>query len=248
MKAMILAAGLGTRLRPLTNDLPKALVRVRDLPIIDIIIQRLAHYGFRDIVINLHYLPDKIISFLKTLDYKGIHFYLSEEKDKILDTGGGIKYAREWLEDGQPFLVHNVDVISDIDLLKMYQFHQTEKALATLAIKDNNSHRNLLFDRDWLLSGWENRDSCEKKIIRKADHRDLQPIGFCGIHVISPDIFDLMQKEEVFSIISTYVQLASEYKIVGYPVENNLWMDIGSHQQLEAANRIDPEKYLIRPI
>ncbi len=248
MKAMILAAGLGTRLRPLTNNLPKALVKVQELPIIEIIIRRLAYHGFRDIVINVHYLPEMIISFLETRDFQGIHFYISHEKDKILDTGGGIKKAREWLDDGQPFLVHNVDVISNIDLLEMYRFHQAENVLATLAVKDKTSPRCLLFDNDWLLSGWENRETGERKIIRRTSPGDLQRIGFCGIHVINPDIFDLMQKEEVFSIINTYIQLASEYNILGYRVEENLWMDIGSHQQLEEANRIDAENYLKKPL
>ena len=244
MKAMILAAGLGTRLRPLTNTLPKALVKVQNIPIMEIIIRQLSFYGFKDIVINLHYLPDQILSYLDSQNHRDIRFYVSHEADKILDTGGGIKHAREWLDDGNPFLVHNVDVISDIDLLEMYRFHQAENALATLAVKDKNSPRSLLFDRNWILSGWENLDTDERKIIRKESPGDLHRIGFCGIHVISPEIFNLMQKENVFSIINTYIQLASDYKIVGFPAEENLWMDIGSHQQLKEANKLDPEKYL----
>jgi NDP-sugar pyrophosphorylase family protein len=244
MKAMILAAGLGTRLRPITTSIPKALVRVQGLPILEIIIRRLAHYGFKDIVINLHYLPDPILSFLKKLNPYDIRIQISHETDRILDTGGGIKKARKWLDEGQPFLVHNVDVLSDIDLLEMYHYHLDREVLATLAVKNRNSSRSLLFDRTWRLSGWENRDTEERKIIRKTDPGDLQQIGFCGIHVISPKIFDLMQDDEVFSIINTYVQLAAEYTIVGFPAEENLWMDIGSHQQLREANRLDPGKYL----
>jgi NDP-sugar pyrophosphorylase family protein len=244
MKAMILAAGLGTRLRPITDDIPKALVRIRDLPILEIIIKRLAYYGFREIVINLHYLPEKIIEFLENRNFQGIRIYFSSENQKILDTGGGIKHARRYLEDGTPFLVHNVDVISDIDLLKMYQYHQSRNTLATLAVKDKNSRRCLLFDKDWLLSGWENLDTGERSILRSYYGKDLIRIGFCGIHVISPQIFDLMQKENVFSIINTYIQLASRYRIGGYTVEDNLWMDIGSHKQLEIANQIDPANYL----
>jgi len=244
MKAMILAAGLGTRLRPLTNHIPKALVRIQKLPILEIIIRRLVHYGFRDIVINLHYLPRQILSYLETRTGPGIQIHISHEEDQILDTGGGIKKAREWLDDGSSFLVHNVDVLSDINLLDMYQFHLNENALATLAIKDKNSRRSLLFDQEWRLAGWENHDTHERKIIHRVNTANLQPMGFCGIHVISTEIFDLMQKEEVFSIINTYIQLAAEYKIVGFTAEENLWMDIGSHEQLREANKLDPGKYL----
>jgi len=244
MKAMILAAGLGTRLRPITDKIPKALVKIHDLPILEIIIQRLVYYGFKEIVINLHYLPEKIISFIEGKNFRGARIYFSHEKEKILDTGGAIKQARKYLDDGRPFLVHNVDVISDIDLLKMYRYHQSLKALATLAVKDKKSRRSLLFDNNWLLSGWDNMDTRERKIIRSGNSNGLMGIGFCGIHVISTEIFDLMQEEEVFSIINTYIHLASRHRIVGYSVEDNLWMDIGSHQQLELANRIDPVKYL----
>ncbi|MBS0001097.1 MAG: NTP transferase domain-containing protein [Cyclobacteriaceae bacterium] len=244
MKAMILAAGLGTRLRPLTESIPKALVSIHGMPIIGIIIRRLINFGFTEIIINLHYLPEKIISYIETLNLPGINFYFTHETEKILDTGGGIKNARKYLNDGEPFLVHNVDVISDIDLYRMYRFHQPAKAMATLAVKGKNSQRSLLFDKDWLLAGWENRNTGERKFIRPSGREGLTPTGFCGIHVISPDIFDLMQKTEVFSIINTYIELAASYRIYGYPVEDNLWMDIGSHKQLEEASQIDPEIYL----
>jgi NDP-sugar pyrophosphorylase family protein len=244
MKAMILAAGLGTRLKPLTDTMPKAVVRINGIPIIGIIIRRLVNYGFTDIIINLHYLPEQIISYVESLQYPGISFWFSHEKERILDTGGGIKNARELLEDGQPFLVHNVDVISDIDLARIYQFHQSREAIATLAVKGKESHRSLLFDKDWLLAGWENSHSGESRIIRQPEGGSLRRIGFCGIHVISPEIFDLMQDDKVFSIINTYMQVGADHRIYGYPVEHNLWLDIGSHRQLEEANLIDPGKYL----
>jgi NDP-sugar pyrophosphorylase family protein len=244
MRAMILAAGFGTRLKPLTDTLPKAMIRINGIPIIGIIIRRLVYYGFTDIIINLHYLPDEIVSYVKSLNLPGVRFYFSHEKEKILDTGGGIKFARELLDNGQHFLVHNVDVISNIDLNGIYHFHQSAKAMATLAVKGKNSHRSLLFDRDWLLAGWENSATGESRIIRLPANKMFKRIGFCGIHVISPAIFDLMQTEKVFSIINTYMQIGADQKIIGFPVEDNLWLDIGSHQQLEEANRIDPAKYL----
>jgi len=245
MKAMILAAGLGTRLRPITNTIPKALVKINSISMLGIIIQRMKYFGFNEIIINLHYLPEKIISYLEEKKYFGINICFTHEKDKLLDTGGGIKHARQFLDKGEPFLVHNVDVISNIDLGKIYKYHLDHDALATLAVKNKGSERSLLFDHLWQLSGWENSDTGENMIINEKRANGLRRIGFCGIHVISPEIFDLMQKDHVFSIINTYMDLASDHKIIGFNAEKNLWIDIGSHDQLEAARKIPPQAYLI---
>ncbi len=246
MKAMILAAGLGTRLRPLTNSTPKALVKIKGKTMLEIIIQRMKHFGFHDIVINVHHLPEKIISYLHEKKHFGINIYFSHENDKLLDTGGGIKQARQFLDKSGPFLVHNVDVISNVDLGKIYNYHIEQNALATLVVKNKGSDRSLLFDRNWHLAGWKNITTGEYKIITDNNSAGLHGIGFCGIHVISPDIFDLMQSNQVFSIINTYMNIALNHKIIGYNAEKNLWIDIGSHEQLETASKLDPQTYLIK--
>lgn len=244
MKAMILAAGLGTRLRPLTESVPKALVEVHGRPILDIIIRQLKRYGFNDIIVNIHHHYDQIIDFLNANNNFDINIQISDEKDQILDTGGGIKKASWFLKGKDPFLVHNVDVISDINLKNIYDFHCLHKPLATLAVKDKGSTRSLIFDGSYRLGGWENSDTGESKLISRVNNMDITRIGFCGIHVIDPSIFQYMEDEAKFSIITTYMNLASEYLIYGYPVEGSLWIDIGSFEKLEYAQTIDPKTYL----
>ena len=243
MKAMILAAGLGTRLRPVTSTIPKAMVEVKGIPILEIIIRRMIHFGFDEVAINVHYHADKIIDFLNSKNNFDITIHISDESNEILDTGGGIKNAAPFLEGSEPFMVHNVDVLSDIDLRAFYEFHKHHNPIASLAVKDKNSSRSLLFDNSWELSGWKNSLTGVSRII-KNDQYDLRSIGFCGLHVINPEIFSIMKEKGIFSIITTYMNLASEYKILGYPVENNLWIDIGSHEQLKKVQSIDPKIYL----
>jgi NDP-sugar pyrophosphorylase family protein len=244
MKAMILAAGLGTRLRPLTETIPKALIEVNSRPILEIIILRLKKYGFKDIIINVHHHYQQILEFLISHDNFGINIQISDENERILDTGGGIKKASWFLDGSEPFLVHNVDVISDIDLKEIYDYHYRRKPLVTLAVKDKDSARSLLFDKSNRLCGWENRDTGESKIIGNLDEKEMTRIGFCGIHVIDPLIFKYMGEKEKFSIITTYMNAAADQIILGYPVEENLWIDIGSFKQLEHAQSIAPDEYL----
>jgi len=244
MKAMILAAGLGTRLRPLTESIPKALIEVHDRPMLEIIILRLKKFGFEDIIVNIHHHHDQIIDFLNAKKNFGINIQISDENEQVLDTGGGIKKASWFLDGPEPFLVHNVDVISDIDLRAIYDFHVRHRPLATLAVKDKKSARSLLFDASYKLCGWENAETGESKIIHGVKQNDLVRIGFCGIHVIDPEIFKHFGSEKVFSIITTYMNLVESNIIYGYPVEENLWIDIGSFEQLQYARQIDPEIYL----
>jgi len=244
MKAMILAAGLGTRLRPLTKNVPKALVEINGRPILEIIILQLKSYGFSDIIINIHHHYNQVIDFLRANDNFDVNVQISDEKDKILDTGGGIKKASWFLNDNKPFLVHNVDVISDINLKDMYDFHCKRHPLATLAVKDKDSSRSLVFDHSYRLFGWENSSTGESRIVSALEKSDKTNIGFCGIHVIDPDIFQHMNSNDKFSIITTYMNVSLEHPIIGYPVEQNLWMDIGSFEKLEHAQAIDPQIYL----
>lgn len=244
MKAMILAAGFGTRLKPLTESIPKAMVPVNGTPIIELIIKRLKKAGFTEIIINLHYLGHLIREHCEKNNYFGINIKFSDETDKILDTGGGIKKAAWFLDGDSPFLVHNVDVISNIDLKAVYDFHMIHKGLATLVVKGKDSARSLLFDQNWKIAGWRNSQTGIEKIIHGNKASKLMSIGFCGIHVIDPAIFKLIETEDVFSIITTYMRLAGSHPIYGFPIEKNLWIDIGSHEKLAFANSLQPGAYL----
>lgn len=244
MKAMILAAGLGTRLRPLTNTLPKALVPVNGKPILEIILLRLKYSGFSEVIINVHHHYRQIMDFVQSKRNFGMKIVFSHEKERVLDTGGGIKNASWFLKGEEPFLVHNVDVISDIDLKALYAFHQQKTGLATLAVKGKDSPRSLLFDSSMRLCGWENTETSKKRIIPGLNNGPTLAIGFCGIHIIDPEIFEYMEGEAIFSIITTYMEQAGNRAIYGFPVDDHLWIDIGSFEKLEYARSLDPALYL----
>lgn len=230
MKAMILAAGLGTRLRPMTDTIPKALVPIHGTPILELVIARLKSYGFREIIINVHHFADQIIEFLRARNNFDIYIQISDERDLLLDTGGGVKRAA-WFFDNQPFVVHNVDILSDIDLNALYEAHLHSQSIATLAVMRRHSTRSLLFDQDFRLCGWQNRRSQEQKIARPSA-QNLTPLAFSGIHVIDPAIFNLMPVDSVFSIIDCYLHIAAKYSISAFAHDDTLWFDLGEKDQL----------------
>lgn len=233
---MILAAGLGTRLRPLTNNLPKAMVKVDDMPLLEIAIRRLIHYGFDDIIINVHHFAEQIIRFLEQQGNFGINIAISDERDQILETGGGLKKASAFFGDA-PFLLCNTDIITNIDLKKMYDAHCQLKALASLATRHRSTSRYLIFDENRLLHGWQNIKTGEVKMCR-AKQGKLQLRAFSGIHIISPQIFGMMTEEGKFSIIDTYLRLAGEHAIYSYPHDEDIWIDVGKPEELEMARGI----------
>lgn len=238
MRAMIFAAGLGTRLRPLTLDRPKAMVEIRGMPLLEIAIRRLKSFGVKEIVVNIHHFGEMIIDFLQSNHHFGIDIVISDERNLLLDTGGGLKKAAPLLGDA-PFLVHNVDVISDLDLKALYSFHLQSKALATLAIRNRQSSRYLLFDEAQILSGWRNVKTGEQKTCRTAHpHHDF---AFSGIHVIDPRIFNFMPEEAVFSIIDVYLKAGQTEKIQGYPHSSGRWLDVGKIPAIAQAEQILPE-------
>lgn len=235
MKAMILAAGLGTRLRPYTEHTPKALIRIDDKPLLEIVIEKLMQFGFDQIIVNVHHHADQIQHFLRRSRYKD-NVEISDERAQLLDTGGGIKKASWFLDGIEAFLVHNVDILSTVDLSKLYAFHQKSQALATLAVKNRKTKRYLLFDDTMQLSGRLNVQSSNKIRIQDEAKKMYKQLAFSGIHVISPVIFDLLRGEDRFSIIDEYLRLAENYKIIGYRHDNAMWMDIGKSEQLEQLN------------
>ncbi len=232
MKALIFAAGLGTRLRPLTNDRPKALVEVNGKSLLEINIRKLADLGFDEIVVNVHHFADMMIDFLHQLDVDA-KIHISDERNEVLETGGGLKKAASFLQGEEPFLVHNVDILTDLDILGMLEAHKESNVLATLAIQKRTSSRYLLFDDENVLHGWTNvRDGIVRQ--KRPTEEDLFFWGFSGVQVVSPGIFDLFTRKGKFSIIDTYLDCAKNHIIKGFPHEA-LWMDVGKPENLERA-------------
>ena len=239
MKAMIFAAGLGTRLKHLTRERPKALVDINGTPLLEIVIKKLKKAGFDEIIINVHHFADQIIHFLTRNKNFGVHIEISDEREQLLDTGGGLKKASWFLKDDMPFLVHNVDIISDIDLNELYHFHLKRNPLATLAVMSRAGSRFLLMNEDNILCGWCN-DKTQKKIIARPDEPVLRKIAFSGIHVINPEIYDYITEQGVFSITNVYLRLASQYDIIGFEHPDAYWMDLGKPENLRQAEQDMP--------
>jgi len=240
MRAMILAAGLGTRLRPLTNDRPKALVEVSGRTLLEITLRRLALFGVREVIVNVHHFADMVIDYLQRNDKFGMRIEISRE-DVLLDTGGGLKNA-SWFflehmpETHEPFVLHNVDVISTIDLRRMLEVHRKNRALATLAVQDRATSRYLVFDTDYQLRG--RGAASEQATATVPAPRGTLALAFSGVHVISPRLLSMLSEEGSFSIISSYVRLASEgEKILGFPADEYCWRDLGTPEKVRQTER-----------
>lgn len=234
MKAMILAAGRGTRLRPLTNYQPKALVKVAGVPLLELVIRQLIRHGCRDIIINVHHFGDQILQFLQKKEHFGINIAISDEMDELLDTGGGLKKASSFFDDGKPFILCNTDILSDLDLRAFYEDHCQSDAIATLAVQWRETSRYLLFDQEMVLNGWGNIKTGEIKLPRQKSDA-LQMLAFSGIHVIDPRFFEFFPEEQKFSIIDTYLNVSKSETIRGYRCDGQQWMDVGKKSSLELA-------------
>jgi mannose-1-phosphate guanylyltransferase len=237
MKAMVLAAGLGTRLRPLTNDRPKALVEVGGRTMLEIAVVRLRAFGIREVIVNVYHFADMIIDYLKAQDNFGIHIEISRE-EQLLDTGGGLKKAA-WFLGGEgamdePFLVHNVDVVSTIDLARLVKEHTAQKALATLAVQQRETSRYLLFDGDAQLCGRRAGRDGEPELVGSGTN--LHALAFCGVHAVSPRIFDLMIEEGAFPIVSAYLRLAGKGESIrAFRADEYYWRDLGKAESIARA-------------
>jgi NDP-sugar pyrophosphorylase family protein len=232
MKAMILAAGYGTRLKPLTDHQPKALVAISGYPLLQLTIQKLIAAGVTEIIINAHHFADQIVDFIDQHHGFGIRIDVLVEKE-ILGTGGGLKNAQRFFDDGQPFFLHNVDILSTIELPKLYQHHCEQAALATLAVQQRSSNRYLIMDEHRVICGHEDVEKQRLRLQRAPQGQSIR-VAFCGIHVISPAIFDHMPPADRFSIIDIYLDLIEKkLPVMGYPADQNIWMDIGKVAALE---------------
>lgn len=237
MKALVFAAGLGTRLRPLTLDRPKALVEVGGEPMLGRVIRRLVDAGVDGVVVNVHHFAQKVIDYLRAEDF-GVEVAVSDESDLLLDTGGGLLKARRLLDDGAPFFVHNADILSQVDLGDLYRRHLASGADVSLLVQRRDSSRRLLFDSTLRLRGWTN---CVTGEVRPAglSTGGLLPASFGGIHVLSPSVFPLLESygsNPVFSITPFYIDSCGALDIRG--IESGaLWFDIGRPESLAAARR-----------
>ena len=224
-KAMILAAGMGSRLKPYTDHKPKALLEWNGVPLLEHVILKLKEQGFDELIINVHHFAEQIIDFVKQKEQFGISIKFSHEQGELLDTGGGIANA-SWFFDQKPFLVYNVDIISDIDLEKLFEAHVNSKAIATLAVKERVTSRSLLMNHDGLLKGWRDNRSGEAILVGENEDQ-LTPIAFSAIHVMDPEVFKLFPDKKRFPIMPFYLDLARIRPINLYRHDPDSWSDMG---------------------
>jgi mannose-1-phosphate guanylyltransferase len=236
MRAMVLAAGLGTRLRPLTNDRPKALVEIAGRTLLEITLSRLKAFGIREVIVNAHHFAGMVVDYLKANHNFGMSIEVSCE-ETLLDTGGGLKKAAWFFLQNQgddAFVLHNVDVISTIDLKRMAQLHQASQALVTLAVQDRKTSRYLLFDGKLELCGRRLVKEDKTELVRAST--PAHELAFSGIHVISKRLFRLMTEEGVFPIIDSYLRLAAQgEKIIAFRADEYYWRDLGKAESVARA-------------
>lgn len=233
MKAMILAAGLGTRLEHHTLERPKALVEVNGKPLLTYVIEKLIASNFRHIVINVHHFAEQIKEYIQRNNFNA-RIEFSDETNRLLNTGGGILKAKPFLDGDEPFLVHNVDILSDIDLLKLADYHNATNSFATLAVGKRNSSRQFLFDSTMKLAGWRN-NLTGKEIITVKNAEQLSGYAFAGIHILSPEYFQKIHTKGAFSIVDAYLTLCQHETITGFDTSSNYVIDVGKPKNLEMA-------------
>jgi N-acetyl-alpha-D-muramate 1-phosphate uridylyltransferase len=228
MKGMILAAGLGTRFKPWTDEHPKALAIVNGKSLLERNILYLQSAGIIDVIVNVHHFPEQIIEAIEKNKGWGSHITISDESREVLETGGGLKKASAFLRDDS-FMLMNADILTDMDLLAMIRFHNENKPLVSLAVTQRKSSRHFLFDKNDRLAGWENTKTGEQKL--PVPGKDLQAKAFSGIHIISPEIFPLINREGKFSIVDVYLDLAA-HKILGFDHTGTKLVDVGKPESV----------------
>jgi NDP-sugar pyrophosphorylase family protein len=234
-KALIFAAGKGTRLKPFTDSHPKALALVNDVPLLERNIKYLQSFGVTEFVINVHHFGEQIVEFLEKNNHFGAKIDISDEKDELLETGGGLLFAQKYLENEENFLIMNADILTDLNIYELVKFHETLLPLATLAVSDRNSSRKLFFNSEMVLKGWMNKNSGETKMAEF--NNDFKELAFSGIHCINSSIFDKIKRRGKFSIMEEYLDLMFDNEILGFQHEARL-IDVGRPESV-----IEAEKY-----
>jgi N-acetyl-alpha-D-muramate 1-phosphate uridylyltransferase len=235
MKAMLLAAGLGTRFKPWTDSHPKALALINGKSLLERNLLYLRSFGIKEVLVNVHHFADQIRDAIIVNDGWGSNITISDESDEVLETGGGLKYASAYFDEG-PFIVMNADILTDLNLGLLADFHMQRNPLATLAITNRKSSRYFLFDRQERLMGWRNTKTGEEKISYPG--LEMHEMAFSGIHVISPEIFPLMQRKGKFSIVDVYLELAATHPILGFNHSGSRLIDVGKPEAVKVAESL----------
>lgn len=233
---MIFAAGLGTRLRPLTNDRPKALVELNGKTLLERVMEKMKRAGVERLVINIHHFPDLMKRFLEEKDYFGMEVVLSDERGRLLDTGGGVLKARELFIPGRPVLIHNVDILTDLDLNALLCQHEAHKAYATLVVKRSLADRILKFTPEGVLKGWENKRTGEQKIVDEEFYRSAD-YNYCGVQVLSPEYLEGIIYRDVFSIIDEHLAQARDHRLEFF-LHEGVCMDLGTPEAIREAEQL----------
>jgi N-acetyl-alpha-D-muramate 1-phosphate uridylyltransferase len=229
MKAMIFAAGLGKRLGKITENIPKALVQINGRTALQLAVEKCSLHGFTDIIVNVHHFADMIEDEVAKLNKSGFRITVSDEREKLLDTGGGLYKARAFF-DKSPFLVYNVDIISDLNLTSLFNYHIEKNGLATLAVRERTGSRFFLINKSGLISGWRNRSTGEE-IISNNTGEMLSEIAFSGMHIIEPEIFNYMN-DGIYTMTDLYLKLAQNHNIYTFRDDEGFWGDIGTPESL----------------
>ena len=235
MKALIFAAGKGTRLKPFTDHHPKALATVNGVPLLERNIRFLQGFGINDFVINIHHFGDQIVDFLRKNDNFGAKIEISDERGELLETGGGLVFARKFLDFQEDFLIMNADILTDLNVSEFVKYHQEKKDFATLAVSDRNSSRKLLFNPEMILRGWLNVQTGEQRLAEF--NKGFKALAFSGIHCINPEIFNKIKRTGKFSIMEEYLDLMHSVQIHGYEHQGIL-IDVGRPESVLEAEKI----------
>lgn len=233
MKAMIFAAGLGTRFKPWTDKHPKALALVNGKSLLQRNVEYLQKFGITDVIVNVHHFPEQIIEAIEKNKGWGSHITISDEKGEVLETGGGLKRARTFFDDDEPFVTINVDILTDFDLNKLLAFHQENKPLISFGVTDRKTSRYFLFDEKMQLCGWENTRTEERRISVQKD--TLQQKAYSCIVVFDPKVFSLIKHEGKFSLVEVYLDLAKDHAILGYDHTGDVLVDVGKPESVAIA-------------
>ena len=235
MKAMIFAAGMGTRLKPFTDNHPKALAQVNGVPLLERNIKYLQSYGINDFVINIHHFGGQILAFLGENDNFGANIEISNESDELLETGGGLLFAKRFLENEKTFLIMNVDILTDLNITNFINIHELKGGMVTLAVSDRDSTRKLMFNDKMYLKGWKNLTTNKKTVV--GGIFKLRELAFSGVHCVNSEIFTKITRTGKFSIMDEYLDMMKEDIIIGYQHTANL-IDVGKPESVAEAEKL----------
>ena len=238
MKAMIFAAGLGTRFKPWTNEHPKALALVNGKSLLQRNVEYLQQFGIREVIVNVHHFANQIYDAVKKNNGWGSTIYISDETEQLLDTGGGLWKVKKWLNNEEPFITTNVDILTNLDLNRFLELHKKNKPLISLAVTKRKTSRYFLFDKDDRLCGWRNKKTNEEKIVIKK--KELIEKAYSCVVVFEPTVFPLVSLTGKFSLVDVYLSLAKDHMILGYDHSGDKFVDVGKPENIAVAESLFP--------